>query len=84
MAMKQFDPRTQVEKFQPVYDDKIYSPFDPGLSIAGSKMAFILDPGLDLKALDETKYDAKTFGKSHFKFHGRWIHFFVKKKVSKA
>ena len=80
MAMKQFDPRTQVEKFKPVYDDKIYSPFDPGLSIAGSKMAFILDPGLDLKALDETKYDAKKFVKSHFKFLGRWIHFFVKEK----
>ena len=51
MAMKKFDPRTQIEKFRPVYDDKVYSPFDPGLLIDGSRMAFILDPGLDPKTL---------------------------------
>lgn len=84
MAMKKFDPRTQIEKFRPVYDDKIYSPFDPGLLIDGSRMAFILDPGLDPKTLDswaldkDKQYDAKTFARSHFKFLGRWINFFVK------
>ena len=61
MAMKQFDPRTRTEKFRPAYDDKIYSPFDPELMIDGSRMAFIVDPALDVKALDqESKYNEKT------------------------
>ena len=57
MAMKKFDPRTQIEKFRPVYDDKVYSPFDPGLLIDGSRMAFILDPGLDPQTLDSWALD---------------------------
>lgn len=77
MAMKQFDPRTRVEQFQRVYNDKIYTPFDPCLSIAGSRMAFILESGLDPATLDNSKYDAKSFSKSHFKFLGRWINFYV-------
>ena len=53
MAMKRFDPRTKKEVFCPVYDDKQYSPFDPGLMIDGQKMAFILDPNLKLKDIDK-------------------------------
>jgi hypothetical protein len=99
MAMKRFDPRTKKEVFCPVYDDKQYSPFDPGLMIDGQKMAFILDPNLKVKDIDkewkiekddpdldadknmkreEKKFDKSKFEKSHFKFLGRWIHFFVK------
>ena len=35
MAMKRVDPRTKKELVCPVYDDKEYSPFDPGLMIDG-------------------------------------------------
>ena len=85
MAMKQFDPRTLNEKFRPVFDDRIYSPFDPGLMIDGSKMAFILHADLDAKSLDKgSSYDAESFGKSHFKFLGRWIHFYMKEKATQS
>ena len=73
MAMKQFDKRIKDEKFKPVFD-LTYAPFDPELMIGGSKMAFILDP-----SVHNTDLPFKAaFMKSHFKFLGRWIHYFVK------
>ena len=85
MAMKQFDHRIKEEKFKPVLD-LTYSPFDPELSIDGTRMAFILNPELDPKTVDldpkpgEPLFDKDMFEKSHFKFLGRQIHFFVKEK----
>ena len=85
MAMKQFDHRIKEEKFKPVLD-LTYSPFDPELSIGGAKMAFILNPELDAKYVDldtepdNPTFDKDLFEKSHFKFLGRWIHFFAKEK----
>ena len=49
-------------------------------------MAFILNPELDPKTVDldpkpgEPLFDKDMFEKSHFKFLGRQIHFFVKEK----
>jgi len=65
MAMKQFDKRSKSKKYDPV-TDKIYSTFDPKLTIAGKPMHFILD-----------KSKSDTFKGEHFKFLGRWIHYFL-------
>jgi hypothetical protein len=40
-----------------------YLPYDPQLTVAGSKMKFIVDPAA-----------ADDFSKTHFKFLGRYIH----------
>ena len=77
LGFKQFDPRTKSENFTPVFPGKKFSPYDPKLTIAGKRMHFILDPAKG------------GFKGEHFKFLGRWIHFFllekgIKDKTEKA
>jgi hypothetical protein len=64
LGLKQFDSRIKHEAFEPVLDQS-YSPFDPKLSIAGKPMHFILDKS------------NPAFKGSHFKFLGRWIHYYL-------
>lgn len=75
LGLKQFDPRIKSEKFKPVNADVIYSPFDPKITIAGQTMNFILD-------FEKLKSDNKAvrFKSKHFKFLGRWIHFYLDEK----
>ena len=46
----------------------IYTTFDPQLSIAGKPMNFIID---------KIKFKSDEFKNEHFKFLGRWIHYFL-------
>ena len=75
LGLKQFDPRIKSEKFEPVNPGVIYSPFDPKITIAGQPMNFILD-------LEKLKSEniADRFKGKHFKFLGRFIHFYLDEK----
>jgi len=63
--IRKFHKNIKMEYFKPV-TDTIYSPFDPGLKINGQPMRFILN-------LNEPD----PFKAEHFKFLGRWIHYFL-------
>ena len=64
VGYRQFDPRNKPKNssFQPSFDT-IYSAFDPGISIADTKMVYLLNP---LVSENKLTHD-------HFKFLGRWI-----------
>ena len=64
LGLKQFDRRIKGESFVPLNPENNYSPFDPQLSIAGKKMQFIVDPSKG------------KFKGEHFKFLGRWVHYY--------
>ena len=63
MAMKQFDPRNQPQIDYTRYGETVYCPYDPELTIQGSKLRFIVDVAADPNSL---QYD-------HFKELGRFI-----------
>lgn len=65
LGLRQFDKRIKKHGFEPVLP-QTYSPFDPKLTISGQPMQFILD----LTEPDD-------FKKEHFKFLGRWIHYYL-------
>ena len=65
LGWRQFDHRIKNETFAPIHPNVQYSPFDPKLTIAGESIDFILAPG------------GSDFKAKHFKFLGRWIHYYI-------
>ena len=61
LGMKLFEKKIKNEKYTPI-TDTVYSPFDPGLSIDGLPMKFIIN------VTEKDPFKAR-----HFKFLGRWL-----------
>ena len=66
--MKLFEKKIKNEQYIPT-TDSVYSPFDPGLSIDGVPMKFIIDPS-----------EKDAFKAVHFKFLGRWLNSLLSEK----
>lgn len=72
-GFRQFDKRTDSGKFVQVGTSR-YAPFDPGVSISGKKMRFMLDVAVDKSSIK----------RDHFKFLGRWISISLSEEKVKA
>lgn len=68
LGMKLFENKIKNEQYIPT-TDSVYSPFDPGLSIDGVPMKFIIDPS-----------EKDPFKAVHFKFLGRWLNSLLSEK----
>lgn len=71
-AMKQFDRRIRSEAFRPIHEGLSYSPFDPELIIAGEPMKYILNSVAKMGSEATLSFKDK-----HFKFLGRYIHYYL-------
>ena len=63
LGLKKFDPRNKHKVQFERYGDTVYCPFDPNLTISGSKLRFIVSKEADPESLQS----------DHFKELGRWI-----------
>jgi len=72
LGFKLFDKRIKNERFTP-FTNTVYAPFDPGISIDGQLMKFIVNPA-----------EKDSFKANHFKFLGRWINPLLQEKELKS
>jgi len=72
LGFKVFDKKIKNERFTPI-TNTVYAPFDPGVSIDGEHMKFIVNPA-----------EKDPFKANHFKFLGRWINPLLQEKDIKS
>ena len=72
LGFKVFDKKIKNERFTPI-TNTVYAPFDPGVSIDGKHMKFIVNPA-----------EKDPFKANHFKFLGRWINPLLQEKDIKS